>query len=141
MEIDPEPFLGLPVCSRHRDTSLTLPDQVHQRDQRRLGWWMLSAQRAPTHSTSLPDRHGATEEHRCTGLGSLGWWPVLHPLCCSVTGILLCDLTWQSSSQISLEEVLQAALLLHVGAQPPRRKTFLTLSCSPETFLHVFTHD
>lgn len=93
MEKDPELLLGLPIYSRHRDTSFTLPDQVHQRDQKKLGWWTLSAQRAH-HSPHLPA--GET--------WGLGHWPVLHSLCCSVTGMPLYDLTWQSSSQISLEK-------------------------------------
>lgn len=129
MEKDPELLLGLPIYSRHRDTSFTLPDQVHQRDQKKLGWWTLSAQRAH-HSPHLPAGQA----------WGLGHWPVLHSLCCSVTGIPLYYLTWQSSSQISLEEGLQATFLLRMGAQPPMGKTFLILSLTPETFPHVFTH-
>lgn len=73
MEIDPEPLLGLPVCSRPRDTSFILPDQVHQRDKRRLAQWMLSAQRAP-HSLCLHaeqtwenGRAPSTQVHRAGG--------------------------------------------------------------------------
>lgn len=82
---DLEPLLGLPVCSRHRDTSFTLLDQVHQRDQRRRGWWTLSARRAPPHCTSLLDRHEAMEGHRGTGLGEPG------AVACPPSSVLLCD--------------------------------------------------